>query len=48
MPKIVWFILGGAALGLVVFLFMGKSVREKILEKARAAKAEKSEKVETG
>lgn len=47
MPKILWFLIGGAALGLAAFFLMGKSDREKILEKARAAKAEKSETVET-
>lgn len=44
MAKWVWFVLGGAALGLAVFLFMNKkSDREAILEKARQAKAEKKE-----
>lgn len=44
MAKWLWFVLAGAALGLVVFLFMNKkSDREVILEKARQTKAEKKE-----
>jgi len=42
MQKVLWFVAGGALLGLAVYFMLGKSDREKILEKARAAKAEKS------
>lgn len=45
MKKVIWFLLGGAALGGLVyyFLFVNKSEREQILEKARHAKKEKAE-----
>lgn len=48
MKKVLWFLLGGAALGLAVyyFLFAGKSDREAILERARKAKEEKAKEAE--
>lgn len=48
MKKVLWFLLGGAALGGAVyyFLFAGKTDREAILEKARRAKEEKAKEAE--